>query len=78
MKTKPIVHVTWLDAWSTGGDYYPSGDHTGLETHSIGYQMEYTTDSIVLSMNISEGCEDRGSRIMVIPTAYIVDVEEFV
>ena len=78
MKHKPLVEVTWLDAWSTGNDYYPAGDHTGLLSKSVGYEMEYTDVSIVIAMNISEGCEDQGSRVMVIPTEYIVKVEELV
>ena len=78
MKHKPMVLVTWLDAWSTGNDYYAAGDHTGLLTTSLGFEMEYTDVSIVLSMNISEGAEDRGSRIMCIPTEYIVEVLEII
>ena len=78
MKDKPIVLITWLDAWSSGNDYYADGDHTGLLSKTIGFLMEYTDDSIVVTTNIAEGCEDRGSRVMCIPTVYIVDVEELV
>ncbi len=78
LKYKPIVEVTWLDAWSSGADYFAGGDHTGLLTTSVGYEMEWTDVSIVLSMNISRGGEDRGARIMCIPTEYIVKVEELV
>ncbi len=78
MKHKSIVLVTWLDAWSSGSTYDPDGDHTGLLSKSVGFEMEYTDVSIVLATLIAEGCEDRDVRVMIIPTEYIVKVEELV
>lgn len=78
MKLKPIILVTWLDAWAAQRYYYPAEDHTAMLCKSIGFEMEYTEVSLVLSQSISEDDEDRGRNIIVIPSKNIVSVEELV
>jgi hypothetical protein len=78
MEIKPILLVTWEDAWATQGYYYSNNDHTALLCQSVGFEMEYTDESLVLSQSITEDNEDRGRNILIIPTKYIVSVEELI
>lgn len=78
LKTKPIVEVTWTDAWTAHRIYDADDDHTGLLSKSIGYEMEYTDVSIVLAALVTEASGGGGKGITVIPTAYIVKVEELI
>lgn len=76
MKEPKIMVVKWADAWSIGGYYKETNDHTPLLVTDIGFVCEENDDCIVLCMSVDEN--DSRRHLVIIPWEYIISMEELV